>query len=403
MLQESVTELEGGEFVLKKYLYKTLKPDAGRTPGFNLDATYKCRLFKSIDDVMDLIYALDYSVKPVVLEGDVKIIVLPRGENLTAQQIEEFFAKKTVGDEQTEKAEERLQQTDFLFIPVVQDVDDNIKQFDFIFSKFGGGTSPDVDMLEVAGLEKSRLNELSKRVRHIGSTLHAQRAAEFPNLKKPLPHFSIIGSFLNILGNQAKAKKKYHLFSVLPKIYSGTYRRDPILLPVLIEKTEFNIRNDQANFPFLKWDFYFLLQIQNREGDQMDEIKASPSYRVGHALGKLARQFSGPKTPIKSFEKNYVGLLSRRITNLPDVVKMGNDIQQKLVMHRDNPHIYFSPRDANEFAAATNALSASGVRYDKDQCAFGFFESYFAPWTKADETPDAIAPDAETVEAAEEN
>jgi len=153
------------------------------------------------------------------------------------------------------------------------------------------------------------------------------------------------------------------------------------LLPAFIEKTEFNLRNDAPNYHFLRFDFIFLTKLLNDKGDglmgeKLADLQGSPSYRIGLLLGKLARQFSGSNSPIKSFEKNYVGLLSRRITTWMDVVKLSNELNQKLVMHE---LAKFTHRTATQLAEELKTFQG---RYDKNECAFGFFESYFAPLNK---------------------
>jgi hypothetical protein len=100
------------------------------------------------------------------------------------------------------------------------------------------------------------------------------------------------------------------------------------------------------------------------------DITTSPSFQIGLILGQLAKPLS---REINSFEKNYVGLLSRRIGTLPDVVKLANEFRQKLVMHEK---LYPNVREAS------NSLSERLIEchtYNKDECAFGFFESYFSP------------------------
>lgn len=383
----------GSGYFLKKSLHKTLAPGAGNLPGFAEGGEYKTRVFKSHDDVMDLLYAIDYSQRAVIRERDIKIIVLPRSDerdkhaSLTARQIETFFQRKAleaIEESETNTAAAPIvvaadEGADKLFSAVVEDVDEAIAQFDFIFSKAGSGPStPDIDLVEISGLQRSRLSDLSVRVRSIRHALEPDRQRPF---KKSLSRLDITRAFLNILGDPTKGKKKYqsHLFKVLPQIYNETYYDDPVLLPALIEKIEFNVRSDNANYNLLKYDFRFLMKLQNYEGDRIMEIQSSESYRIGVLLGRMARQFSGAKSPIKSFEKNYVGLLSRRITTLPDVVKLYNDINQKLVMHERSKYTF---RTASELAGVIRTFQG---RYDSSQCAFGFFESYFEPFQKADD------------------
>lgn len=407
LLDEFVEHSENGNgYVLKKALYKTLASGRSVAPGFGSKSQYKNRIFRSFGDVLNLLYAIDYSQREVIRERDIKIIVLPRGneqgsaKGLTAKQIETFFERKSLS--QAEQSEENLAapppevsgdetNLDKLFAAVTDDVDESIVQFDFIFSKVGNGPStPDADLLEISGLEKSRLTDLSKKVRLIRNKLNQERQLLF---KKELAPLDITRSFLNILGDMTRAKKKYqsHLFKVLPQIYSETYYDDPVLLPALIEKTQFNIRNGGTGFNLFKYDFYFLTRLQNYEGDRLMDIQGSQSYQLGSLLGKMGRQFAGPKSPIKSFEKNYVGLLSRRISTLPDVIKLHNEINEKLVMH---DHTKFTFRTSSELAEKILNFDESIAKYDSNLCAFGFFESYFQPYQKADDgskAPDLAA------------
>ena len=410
--------------VLRKTLYKTLtsasEGPSGRVPRFTAENEYKNKLFKDVGDVMNLLYVVDFSTKAVIRKGEVKIIVLPRGDGLSAEDIERFFTRQALESDNpagkaqhirdaveaatTERAEALTEEEDApeeLFRDALDGVTDGMTQFDFIFSKAGSGpSSPDVDLIEVPGLQRGLLEQLSTRVVAIRREVEVNR----PKSEKIRP-LSILQSFLNILGDTTKAKKKYHnhLFKVLPQIYTGTYYRDDVLLPALIEKTEFIVRNEErSGFGLLKFDFYFLTKLLN-QGDRMKEITEQPSYQLGVLLGRLARQFAGPKSPIKSFEKNYVGLLSRRITSLPEVIRLGNEINQKLVMHEI---ARFTFRDSHAFAEAVKEFSASGKPYNKDECAFGFFESYFAPLPKKEvdgddgNTPDSLDPEAETAVAA---
>jgi len=380
--------------ILEKSLYKTLTTSAANVPDFYEENQYKNYLFNGTDGFLDLLYAVDYSQKAAIRKGDVKIVILPRGRNLNAEDIERFFNYQSIDSAREVSAESRgkklrvaaaqSDEPDELFTQALwgiseqtQSAEDRLK-FDFIFSKASSSASaPDIDMVELAGLERSLLERLNHRIVDIRRTVETDR----PKSDKILP-LNIIGSFLNILGDSTKAKKKYqsHLLKVLPQIYTGTYYHDDILLPALIEKTEFNTRNDKSNFGLLKFDFYFLTRIQNTKEDRLMAIQQSPSYRVGILLGQLARQFAGQNSPIKSFEKNYAGLLSRRIASIADVVRLTNDISQKLIMHG---LLYNNVRDAQ--TELSELVSNFDGTYNKDQCALGFFESYFKRFEKKED------------------
>ena len=98
-------------------------------------------------------------------------------------------------------------------------------------------------------------------------------------------------------------------------------------------------------------------------------ILESPSYKLGLSLGKMAIPL---KKEIKSFEKNYVGNLTRRIASIEDLIRLKTDIEQKLIMHEKT---YPDIKEASLTLA--NDVKIFNGRYDKNECAFGFFESYF--------------------------
>lgn len=374
-------------FVFNSMLYRTIcsgdeKNDI-QFPFFSNVHKYKSSLFSS-NDVSDLFYAIDYTEKPSLRPVDfwvgganekIKIIVLPRGENLNAVDFEQF----NISREEVIKIANDTGNNDLLFAPLVEKVGSSIISFDVIFVK--EGQNVDTDLSEVSGIEKSFVKDISDRLNCI----------RIPIEDKCNKHLSIIRSFLNILGDGTKTNKKYqsHLYKVLPQIYTGTYYNDSILLPALIEKTEANIRAGKADFNLLKYDFYFLVRIQNtvQEGENLMKIQESQSYKIGLLLGELAKQFAAWRDdcPIKSFEKSYVGTLSRRITTIDDFIRFKSFIEEKLILHE---RVSFTHQISAKLSEEIKALETSSKeKYDKQKCAFGFFESYFAPVTgKQDNT-----------------
>src|SRR5205823_11599507 len=121
-------------YILRKFLYKTLISGASQAPGFDDKNTYKAKAFKSRDEVMDLLYALTYSKKPLISERNIKIVILPKGENLTASHIEDFFERK--GLEEADSAADYLNTAntkidshdlfDRLFEPILSNVAESI-------------------------------------------------------------------------------------------------------------------------------------------------------------------------------------------------------------------------------------------------------------------------------------
>lgn len=386
---------QNNQIVLRKSLYKTLaSPEKNLPfPNFTAENMYKAKAFESADEVLDLLYAINYSTKATLSERDIKIIILPRGEGLTADQLENFFERerdekksnakkadeqgtaedKLLVSQQSKSLDDLLDSLDFdpLIPRVLFETGSNIKSFDFIFSKAGGVSAPDVDMIELVGLQKSHLRTIREQIVKVRRDVEAKRSALIKS-KKELSPMEVRRSFLNILGDVTTDKKKYqsHLLKVLPQIYSGTYTRDDLLLPAFIEKAEYNIRSENPNYNLLKFDYEFLTRLRKGGDKEMEAMHDSNSYKAGKLLGQLAQPVSWE---IKSFEKNYVGLLSRRISDKQGLIAFANFLSEKLAIHE---RAYPSLKE--KFVELSKLLSEIGeVNYHRDYCAFGFFEGYF--------------------------
>ncbi|MBL8149532.1 MAG: hypothetical protein JNN15_06355 [Blastocatellia bacterium] len=393
LLSEFIRE-QDNKIVLRKSLYKTIaSPEKNLPfPGFSEDSMYKVKTFENRDEVMDLLYAINYSTKAILSERDIKIIILPRGQELRAKQIEEFFDKDSKKSNTAQVKEqirkenklsivntrnEWINSMDSLFPTALFETGENITSFDFIFSKAGGVSSPDVDMIELAALEKSLLSSVAKKILNVSLDVEDKRQALIQS-KKELKPLDVRRSFLNILGDVTSDKKKYqsHLLKVLPQIYSDTYQKDDLLLPTFIEKTEYNIRNENENYNLLKFDHlkfdYEFLTCLRKDGDkEMENMIESNSYKIGKLLGELAQPVSWE---IKSFEKNYVGLLSRRIADKQGLITFSNFINEKLAIHEKA-----YPSLKGKFIELAKLLSQVNEEdYQRNYCAFGFFEGYFA-------------------------
>ena len=399
-------------YVMGVFLFKTLATGSSRTPGFDSSREYRNRVFRNESEALDLLYGINYASRSAVRKNDFKVIVLPRGESLEAKQIERFFERRgsSEPDTEVEEAETGLQNNaeanaaisateDDEFFLFTQDDAINaappILQYDCIFSK-AGGTKADIDMVEIAGISRSKIADISENVRKVREEVQDERTAFFLQLygkppKKDPPRLTIAGAFLKIINDPSKKKSKYqsHLFRVMPEIFNGSYYQDPILLPALIEKTEMHIRNDEMFFfNDAKFAFKFLYYIQVSGEERFMQIKQSGSYQIGLLLGTMARPL---RSKINSFDKNYAGLLSRRIATLTDVMAFANEVNQKLIMHEA---LYRDVRQASQNLATM--MSEFSGRYDKDECAFGFFESYFASWKPAEEPDSATVIDSPT-------
>lgn len=385
ILSDFVDSTKNG-LVLKKTLYKTLcsgdKKNDIQFPAFLIKNKHKSKLFQN-EEIQNLFYALDYTNKGRLISGtDIKMIILPIGKGLSANDYENFLIKKDetrILAKNKIKKEEKADEPLFDFFS--DDENNAITSFDLIFCKKGGLTSPDSDLIEISGIEKSKLRQTKERIRTIASDIYKERKMEFKTDKELSP-ISIEFSFRNLLGNPQrdfktgkiffKPNPKYqsHLLKVLPLIYTDNYFQDGILISSFIQNAENSIRAGDERYSFLKYDLKFLLKIQNSKNDKFMEITQSESYKIGLMLGDLAKNLS---LEINSFEKNYVGTLTRRIGNLSDFIKFKNEIEQKLIMHDKTRFTY---QTSYELAQKVKEFKS---RYDKEECAFGFMESYFKP------------------------
>lgn len=383
MLKEYVSETKGG-LVLNKNLWHTIcsgdKKNDIQFPDFDLENRYKTRGFTE-SDIEDLFYGVTYAKKGKMISGsEYKLIVLPFGKNLKADDLKLFIEKKNessiiLSNEYSDD-----------LISSALGSSSTFTSFDFIFVK-NGGTKPDTDLIEISNITRSTLNRVDSRNKTIAHQVYAERNKEIKidklernKEKKEDDSLSICKSFRNLLGDvqmnttgkvKIVASKKYesHILKVLPLIYKGDYYNDPSLLHSFVANVESAIRIGGGLFWYkiLKYDLMFILSIQNNKQNKFMEITNSCSFKLGFKIGKMAKPL---KKAIGSFEKNYVGLLSRRVSTKDDCIRFISDISQKLVMH-DGMWATMCAEVCDDLA------NLSETEYDKDELSFGFLDGYF--------------------------
>ena len=372
MLKEYVAETKRG-LVLNKNLWHTIcsgdKKNDIQFPNFDLENRYKTRGFTE-SDIEDLFYGVPYAKKGKMISGsEYKLIVLPFGNNLKADDLKLFTEKKN--ESSIILSNEYCDD----LISSALGSSSTFTSFDFIFVK-NGGTKPDTDLIEISNITRSALNRVDSRNKNIAHQVYAERNKEI----KVDMSLSICKSLSNLLGdvqlNQAgKAKitasKKYesHILKVLPLIYKEDYYNDPYLLHSFVTNVESVTRIGEGSFWYkiLKYDLMFILSIQNNKQNKYMEITNSASFKLGVKIGKMAKPL---KNSIGSFEKNYVGLLSRRVSTKEDCIRFVTDISQKLVMHD-------SVWSAMCAEVCDDLANLSESEYDKDELSFGFLDGYF--------------------------
>lgn len=388
MLNGEISSIQNGNLIVPtKSICRTLCSGNNKNdiqfPNFCFDNSYKSFGFTS-EQFEDFMYAHSVLNTPRIwLKGtDINIFVFPAkfdGDTIDVDKYKAFFFDK--------KAENTL--FDFNFLNFEDEGDVSSIRFDFIFVNTGGNTT--IELIEFSGIEKSQLLRIQTRIADAEHNI-SQKKAE--SLEWSNVNLSVEESFVDILGsptieqghivfkNQVKKNGKLapyapyqsHMLKVLPLIYTETYFNDDVLLKKVIEKVEYSVRNGDVygNFSLLKYDLMLIYEIQNSKNRYM-EITQSESYGIGLLLGSLAKNLS---LEINSFEKNYVGNLTRRISTMDDFIRLKNDIEQKLIMHDKSKYTfqisYNLAQKVKEFKS----------QYDKEECAFGFLESYFKPISK---------------------
>ena len=383
MLKEYVAETKRG-LVLNKNLWHTIcsgdKKNDIQFPNFDLENRYKTRGFTE-SDIEDLFYGVPYAKKGKMISGsEYKLIVLPFGNNLKADDLKLFIEKKNessiiLSNEYSDD-----------LISSALGSSSTFTSFDFIFVK-NGGTKPDTDLIEISNITRSALNRVDSRNKAIAHQVYAERNKEIKidkfkknKEKKEDNSLSICKSFRNLLGDvqldatgkvKIAASKKYesHILKVLPLIYKENYYNDPYLLHSFVTNVESTTRIGDGSFwcKILKYDLMFILSIQNNKQNKYMEITNSASFKLGVKIGKMAKPL---KNSIGSFEKNYVGLLSRRVSTKEDCIRFVTDISQKLVMH-DGIWATMCAEVCDDLAKLPEA------KYDKDKLSFGFLDGYF--------------------------
>lgn len=371
ILNNKISEKDGqGNIVVSKYIYPTLcsgdKKNDIQFPNFQKQNSYKSFFFTE-DSFNDLLYANEIcSCHRMWIKGsNIKIYVFPRSFNqdIDAETYEDFFFKR--------KSEASLLSFDFLNSFESYTSCCSIC-FDFVFCEKG---QTDKYLLELSGLENSKLHAIKNCINKSESDIKNLMIDDLGWADKFL---NVENAFLSLLGfcrfKDGKCDfemSKFcesHLLKVLPQIYTDSYYSDNSLLHYLNNQVESicrNITECRNTYNKLKYAFMLLCKIQKH--NKYIEIMSSQSFELGKILGRLAQPL-GRK--ISSFQKNYVGLLNRRVATKDDCRKFANEINGKLVMH---DCLYCRDDEISAFIKGIETI----LNYNKDEFAFGFFDGYF--------------------------
>ena len=370
VLNEKISRKEDGIIVVSKSIYPTLCSGENKNdiqfPGFVQGNSYKSFFFTE-NTFDDLLYANEIRRchRMWIKNSNIDIYVFPysRTQDIDAETYENFFLKRT--------AEASLLSFDFLN-SFESDISCYSIFFDFVFCEKG---QTDKYLLELSGLENSKLHAIKNCLNKAESDIKNLMTDDLGWADKFL---NIENAFLSLLGScRFKDGKcdfemskfcESHLLKVLPQIYTDSYYSDDSLLHYLNNQVESicrNITECRNIYNKLKYAFMLLCTIQKH--NKYIEIMSSQSFELGKILGRLAQPL-GRK--ISSFQKNYVGLLSRRVATKDDCKKFANEINEKLQLH---DCLYGRGDEISTFIRGIETMPS----YDKDEFTFGFFDGYF--------------------------
>ena len=389
-LKDKILDNDNDRFVLNNVIYPALCSGNDKNdiqfPGFDNDARYKSFYFAGNEYIDDFLYsnAIMNKSRKWIKDTNVNIVVLPQkinegsqGAGIECESLEKFFFDN--------KSESSLFSCDFLsFFDEASGQD--IVCFDFVFVEARGNVK--VYLFDIPGLQKSNLlrinnnleqkaNEISKEIKNECGwedfRIDVERAAcnvwGIVSKKEDSP-LEIIRKTKDKDGKDATLPRyQSFMLKVVPRIYVENYYQDSSLLPQCIEQIETCIRNGNEQEPYnwfvkIKYSLKYLMDIQNNKESKYMEIIQSESFAAGQALGRIAQPL-GKK--INSFQKNYVGLLTRRVATKEDCIGLTNEIIEKLVMHE-----CYTGSCGNVTEVIYNLK-----QYDKEQFTFGFFNGYF--------------------------
>ena len=386
----------GDGFVLNKSLYKSLIGGEFKyysfIPNFDREANaYKGRTL-SKEELLNIVYAKDIYTHRAVKAGTYNINVMPYYENISIGVLKDFFNKESFSVKSEKASELKILNEayaeledendifcfDEIFSPMLDKSFNQKVTFDISFIWLNPSNKKYEDFVEIGTVEYSYVIDLANFIE--GKALEISIKSEKDKALKYPYKPRILKSFASILKNKKRGDTLYnrYIIKVLPKVYLNSYYEDDILLPAFIEQLELKIRDAEKNlkqyeFYTLKYDFYFLMNIQ--KNNNLMKITQTKSYALGKNLGIMARQFAAWRDdcPIKSFEKSYVGNLSRRITTIDELVKFAGFINEKLTIH---DKLY--PDVKNAYLQLVETIDLfEGEKYNKHNCALGFFESYY--------------------------
>ncbi len=396
LIKKIAQKQEDNRYVLTKNVYSTVctgdeKNDI-QFPSFEVNKQYNSFYLNGESELFDLLYAdgILKRYRKTIQGTNIRILILPRsikGDEIPTEKLESFFY-----DNETEQS---LFSTDMFDCFDNNEGEEQPIVFDFVFVDIGGRT--DNYLLEVSGLQKSIMKRIEEKHQECSRKISDNAEEIFGEQRYTIDIEKAMTCLIGIadnnedgtifFSNQIKKDGKRvpypiyqsHMLKVVSRICQERYYSDALLLPSMVKQTEYCIRNHKSSFLGdqysykltqcyyrLKYSLQYMLEIQNNKNNKYMEMINSECYLLGKKLGNIAKPL-GRK--INSFQKNYVGMLTRRASSKNDCITLVNDIIEKIVMHECTYQIGLCGALLEDFTKMQS--------FDKELFALGFFEGYF--------------------------
>ena len=206
------TNKEG--LVLKKSRWPTIcsgdKKNDIQFPNFDLENRYKTRVFTE-SEIEDLFYGVTYAAKngKNFSDSNYKLIVLPFGDNLKAEDLKLFQEKRN------EPAIVSANEYKDDLISLILEDSSTFTSFDFIFARKERTKPDDTYLMEISNITRSNLNRVTSRIYEKAYQVYAGRNKE---IKVDMSLSICCKSFSNLLGDvqlnsTGKVKKENRFLS----------------------------------------------------------------------------------------------------------------------------------------------------------------------------------------------
>jgi hypothetical protein len=334
-------------------------------PNFDEDGRYKA-FATTKDNILNLMYAQKFYKSIKQLGKDYCIIFLPFGENINYVALNDFFDINIRKMKYTTEIEDNLtnenvnDDNDILYSDITDDISENFNdiRFDIILQKKGSHVNE--NMLYIPRILKSKLREQKKQHDKIKKEVET-----IYNIDRYKINFwnSLICFF------DEKTYSKF-LIKCIYEIYSDKYNNNLLLNSQFIKKVEKSIRDNKFMYIYYKMNYDFLKMLENKNIN----MKENKNFKLGYLIGIMSHSKRSDtyqyRENLYTFVNDFAGQLSKKISELKDIIKYVNTLQQKIELNK----YYFNNEIFKEYL---EFIKNFDEKFDKELFIIGFFDGYY--------------------------